>query len=733
MRQRPRRAVAAALLLLRQTAAWTAPNRNQRVAPLRLNFIEHLLGKAEQQTTAADDSPATLGLVEAFLVDASPASRKAYDTFLARPDRPSVDEYLEGDCAGDERLRLEWRAFTNVWRARVVSGSAAAAWAQQDAFEEFGDVYQLLPTAEPLGDGAGAGRGNVAMLERAVDATKTSALRPLVLATRDAGDGGFGNILGPRDDTAADDRQTRWDVFLDPEDATVAAVVGELLNGPVGAAFEELCGGLDAPLRECAAIMKLAILALALSVADAFVAPGAARAGRMVELDAKKSVADMSEADLKGKEGRPEDKFSLGPVSARMAECLGKDVKMAPDCIGDEVAAMEEEKNEAAFVEKLAAPFDLFVNDAFGTAHRAHASTEGVTKFLSPSVSGYLLAKELKYLAGAVDEPVRPLAAIVGGSKVSSKITVLESLINKCDKVIIGGMTFTFLKAMGKPAAMKLAEEKGCELIFPSEILVADKFDAEANTQVVDQDSIPDGWMGLDNGPKATKEIQEKLADCKTVIWNGPMGVFEIDAFAKGTFAICDTLAELTEKGCVTIIGGGDSVAAVEKAGLADKMSHISTGGAPPSSSRASAEVAAKILGFVGWRASSASADGRRRWAAAGYAFAVPGLRAAAGVAPRAAVRAALAVRADHALRRFAGDGVVCDFRGSRTCRASGSLWRNLLSRLRYVACAARTAPAAPALFVVEILAQDWRDSPRTGPRRRVVGARARGLGHGRV
>ena len=176
MRRSARRAVAAALLLLQQTAAWTAPNRNprQRLAPLRLNFIEQLLGKAEQQTTAADDSPATLGLVEAFLVDASPASRKAYETFLARPDRPSVDEYLEGDCAGDERLRLEWRAFTNVWRARVVSGSAAAAWAQQDAFEEFGDVYQLLPTAEPLAETVrGAGRGNVAMLERAVDATWT--------------------------------------------------------------------------------------------------------------------------------------------------------------------------------------------------------------------------------------------------------------------------------------------------------------------------------------------------------------------------------------------------------------------------------------------------------------------------------------------------------------------------------------------------------------------------------
>ena len=297
-----------------------------------------------------------------------------------------------------------------------------------------------------------------------------------------------------------------------------------------------------------------------------------------------------------------------------MGEQLGTAVKMAPDCIGDEVASIvdgmgdgealllentrfykEETKNDAAFVEKLAAPFDLFVNDAFGTAHRAHASTEGVTKYLSPSVSGYLLAKELEYLAGAVDEPVRPLAAIVGGSKVSSKITVLESLIKKCDKVIVGGgMTFTFLKAQGKAVgtslveddfiqtakdAMKLAEEKGCELIFPNEILVADAFDANANTQVVSSDAIPDGWMGLDNGPAATKMIQDKLADCKTVIWNGPMGVFEMDAFAKGTFAICDTLKELTEKGAITIIGGGDSVAAVEKAGLADAMSHISTGG----------------------------------------------------------------------------------------------------------------------------------------------------------
>eukprot|EP00633_Aureoumbra_lagunensis_P004663 CAMPEP_0197313066 /NCGR_PEP_ID=MMETSP0891-20130614/25566_1 /TAXON_ID=44058 ORGANISM="Aureoumbra lagunensis, Strain CCMP1510" /NCGR_SAMPLE_ID=MMETSP0891 /ASSEMBLY_ACC=CAM_ASM_000534 /LENGTH=430 /DNA_ID=CAMNT_0042800685 /DNA_START=11 /DNA_END=1303 /DNA_ORIENTATION=- len=380
-------------------------------------------------------------------------------------------------------------------------------------------------------------------------------------------------------------------------------------------------------------------------------------------VSAKKSVDDLGEADLKGKKvlircdlnvpldgktitddtrirasvptlkylldngaavtmcshlGRPkdgpEDKFSLAPVATRMSECLGVEVKMAPDCIGDEVGTMvsdlgegealllentrfykEEEKNDPKFVEELAKPFDLFVNDAFGTAHRAHASTEGVTKFLKPSVSGKLLAKELQYLAGAIDDPVRPLAAIVGGSKVSSKISVLESLINKCDKVIIGGgMVFTFLKAMGKSTgtslveddyletakeAIALAEEKGVKLILPNEIVVADAFAADANTQIVSSEEIPDGWMGLDNGPAATEMIKEELADCKTIIWNGPMGVFEMEAFAKGTFAICECLADLTANGCITIIGGGDSVAAVEKAGLAEKMSHISTGG----------------------------------------------------------------------------------------------------------------------------------------------------------
>jgi phosphoglycerate kinase len=310
----------------------------------------------------------------------------------------------------------------------------------------------------------------------------------------------------------------------------------------------------------------------------------------------------------------PEDKFSLGPVAPRLTELLGTEVAMAPDCIGDGVQACvdkmsngdvlllentrfykEEEKNVAEFAEKLAAPADIFVNDAFGTAHRAHGSTEGVTKFLDTSVAGFLLQKELDYLDGAVSEPKRPFCAIVGGSKVSSKIGVIESLMTKVDKIVIGGgMVFTFLKARGLETGSSLVEEdqlelakkleviakeKGIDFILPTDVIVADKFAADAQTQTVKVEEIPEGWMGLDNGPASTKMIQEALGECKTVIWNGPMGVFEFEAFAKGTFAIADTLAEITSSGCITIIGGGDSVAAVEKAGLADKMSHISTGG----------------------------------------------------------------------------------------------------------------------------------------------------------
>lgn len=249
-------------------------------------------------------------------------------------------------------------------------------------------------------------------------------------------------------------------------------------------------------------------------------------------------------------------------------------------------------KHEEGFVEKLAAPFDMFVNDAFGTAHRAHASTEGVTKFLQPSVSGFLLAKELEYLDGAVNGGETPMAAIVGGSKVSSKITVLEALLDKCDTVIIGGgMVFTFLKAKGLEVGTSLveddfietakevmakAEKLGKTILLPSDIVVADKFDKDAETQLVAADAIPEGWMGLDNGPKTTEEQKEALSSCKTVIMNGPMGVFEFEKFNKGTFGIVDILADLD---AVTIIGGGDSVAATEQSGRAKDMSHISTGG----------------------------------------------------------------------------------------------------------------------------------------------------------
>ena len=382
-----------------------------------------------------------------------------------------------------------------------------------------------------------------------------------------------------------------------------------------------------------------------------------------VALDAKKSIADLSDDELKGKKvlircdvnvpldgktitddtrirasiptieyltgkgakvtvcshlGRPkdgpEDKFSLGPCAERMGELLDKKVELAPDCIGDDVAKMvdgledgdvlmlentrfykEETKNEAEFVEKLAAPFDMFVNDAFGTAHRAHASTEGVTKFLSPSVSGFLLAKELEYLDGAIANGEKPMAAIVGGSKVSSKITVLDALLDKCDKVIIGGgMVFTFLKAKGLNVGTSLceddfletakevmakAEKLGKEIILPYDIVVADNFAADANVKVVPAYDIPEGWMGLDNGPLTTAAQKEALSECKTVIMNGPMGVFELEPFAKGTFGIVDILADITKDGAVTIIGGGDSVAACEQSGRASEMSHISTGG----------------------------------------------------------------------------------------------------------------------------------------------------------
>ncbi len=316
--------------------------------------------------------------------------------------------------------------------------------------------------------------------------------------------------------------------------------------------------------------------------------------------------------------GRPKGQVNEGmrltAVSHRLSDLLGKKVAKTDSCIGSEtdsqVSAMkdgdvlllenvrffaEEEKNDGEFAKKLASIAEVYVNDAFGAAHRAHASTEGVTKFLNPNVAGHLMEKELQYLQGAIDEPKRPLAAIVGGSKVSSKIGVLEALIDKCDKVLIGGgMIFTFYKARGLAVGNSLVEEdklelareletkakaKGVELLLPTDVVLADSFSANANSQISDINSITDGWMGLDIGPDSIKLFQEALSNCQTVIWNGPMGVFEFDKFANGTNAIASTLAKLSDEGCCTIIGGGDSVAAVEKAGLAKKMSHISTGG----------------------------------------------------------------------------------------------------------------------------------------------------------
>jgi len=315
--------------------------------------------------------------------------------------------------------------------------------------------------------------------------------------------------------------------------------------------------------------------------------------------------------------GRPKgvnEKLRLTPVAKRLAELLGQAVVKTDDCIGDDVAAKvgalqngqvlllenvrfypEEEKNNPEFAQKLAANADFYVNDAFGTAHRAHASTEGVTKFLSPSVAGYLVEKELQYLQSAIEEPKRPLAAIIGGSKVSSKIGVIETLLEKCDKLIIGGgMIFTFYKARGLSVGKSLVEEdklelakaleakakeRGVALLLPTDIVSADKFAPDANATTVSIENIPADGMGLDIGPDSIKVFQAALADCKTVIWNGPMGVFEFDKFAAGTVAIAHTLAEIGKTGTTTIIGGGDSVAAVEKVGLADQMSHISTGG----------------------------------------------------------------------------------------------------------------------------------------------------------
>lgn len=313
--------------------------------------------------------------------------------------------------------------------------------------------------------------------------------------------------------------------------------------------------------------------------------------------------------------GEPDPKYSVDPIVTKFSELLGAPVTKVDDCVGDgvkeatskmsqgDVILLEnvrfhkgETKNHADFAEALAMDTGAtcYVNDAFGTAHRAHASTEGVVKYIDgPAAGGFLMEKELKYIKSAIDAPVRPLTAILGGAKVSTKIPVIESMLDKCDGgVLVGGaMIFTFYKAMGKSIGSSMVEEDmldtakgllekakamGVPFLLPTDVVIATEFSADAEHKTVSVDDIPDGWMGLDIGPESIKAFSDVIANSKTIVWNGPMGVFEFDAFSKGTFAVANALADVD---ATTIVGGGDSVAAVEKAHLADKMSHISTGG----------------------------------------------------------------------------------------------------------------------------------------------------------
>ncbi len=308
--------------------------------------------------------------------------------------------------------------------------------------------------------------------------------------------------------------------------------------------------------------------------------------------------------------GEKNEKYSLAPVAAEFSKLLGKDVKLASDVIGDEVKKevealkpgdvlllenvrfyKEEEANDPEFAKTLASYGDIYCNDAFGTAHRAHASTEGVSHYL-PSYAGFLIEKEVKFMAPLLENPEKPFVAIIGGSKVSSKITVLESLVRTCDTIVIGGgMAYTFLKVQGHTIGkslveddyletassfLKKAEEKGVKVILPVDHVAAAEFDENAAPVAVDSVDIPADLMGMDIGPKTTALIVEAVKGAKSVVWNGPMGVFEFASFAKGTEEVAKALAA---SDATTVVGGGDSVAAINKFGLADKISHVSTGG----------------------------------------------------------------------------------------------------------------------------------------------------------
>lgn len=312
--------------------------------------------------------------------------------------------------------------------------------------------------------------------------------------------------------------------------------------------------------------------------------------------------------------GKKDLKLSLAPVAKRLGELLGSEVKFANDCIGEEtkniidslrpgeVVLLEnvrfhegETKNDPVFAKELAGLGDVYINDAFGSAHRAHASTEGITKFIGICAAGYLMKKELDYLGTALANPGKPYCAILGGAKISGKIDVINNLMGKINTLIVGGgMAFTFFKAQGKEIGKSLLEEEKLDVakeilhnfenssvkfLLPVDVVAADEFDNNSPFETVSVDNIPADKIGLDIGPESIKLFKDEIIKSKTVVWNGPMGVFEMDNFARGTFAIAEALAEATAKGAVTVIGGGDSAAAISKAGLEKKVSHVSTGG----------------------------------------------------------------------------------------------------------------------------------------------------------
>jgi len=329
-------------------------------------------------------------------------------------------------------------------------------------------------------------------------------------------------------------------------------------------------------------------------------------------IDAGGKAILMSHLGRPKGERKPE--FSLKPAAERLEKLLGKEVKLAPDCIGAETERMvnemkpgdvvllenlrfhkQEEKNDPDFAKQLANLGDVYINDAFGSAHRAHASTEGVMKYIKTCAAGYLMQKELDYLGNSLANPKRPYCAVLGGAKISGKIDVINNLLDKVDTLIVGGgMAFTFFKAQGKEIGKSLLEKEKLELakellekvkssklkfLLPLDVVVADEFKNDSPAIIVDVDKIPADKMGLDIGPKSIKLFSEELMKSKTIVWNGPMGVFEMDNFSKGTFAIAEALAKATENGAVTVIGGGDSAAAISNAGLEKKVSHVSTGG----------------------------------------------------------------------------------------------------------------------------------------------------------